>query len=142
MDKLDKMRIPCFLCGHSIPVKLTKNRKPYFICEQCGLQAFVRCTPGIQRFSELVKSLDKETGSLGHQLECSFEVMTMVARLRDLKAQLNELKNNQTLADYLFTTADVEAAERALTTEIRDIVRRLKQLRRGVGTSQAVLQRC
>jgi len=39
-------KIPCFLCGYSIEVKNTVKGKPYFICDPCGLQAFIRITKG------------------------------------------------------------------------------------------------
>ena len=34
--------IPCWLCGSPIPVKFSKKRKPYLICDNCGLQIFIR----------------------------------------------------------------------------------------------------
>jgi len=34
--------IPCWLCGSAIPVKFTKKGKVYLICNNCGIQTFLR----------------------------------------------------------------------------------------------------
>ncbi len=34
--------IPCWLCGAIIPVKYTKKNKAYLICDNCGIQTFLR----------------------------------------------------------------------------------------------------
>lgn len=34
--------IPCWLCGEPIPVKFTKKNKPFLICNNCGVQTFIR----------------------------------------------------------------------------------------------------
>lgn len=47
--------IPCFLCGDFQKLLLTKNNKPYFICNTCGIQAFIRKTEGITRLEDLIR---------------------------------------------------------------------------------------
>src|SRR5215472_9097655 len=49
--------IPCFLCGSDLPIRTDKNKKRYFICDHCGVQAFVRKSEGISRLEDLLKSL-------------------------------------------------------------------------------------
>jgi hypothetical protein len=53
-DRLDTF--PCFLCGDRLPVKLTIKNKPYFVCDSCGLQAFIRREKGIHRLKTLCES--------------------------------------------------------------------------------------
>lgn len=60
MNLSDKPMIPCFLCGKSICVKLTKNDKPYFICDDCGLQVFVRYKPGIRILKRLLRTISDD----------------------------------------------------------------------------------
>ncbi len=40
----DKTRviIPCWLCGHMVEVKFSRKDKPYMICNNCGIQTFIR----------------------------------------------------------------------------------------------------
>src|SRR5206468_3161659 len=35
-------KIPCFLCSQEIRQRKDKNQKPYFICDPCGVQIFIR----------------------------------------------------------------------------------------------------
>lgn len=34
--------IPCWLCGEPVPIKFTKKNKPFLICNNCGVQTFIR----------------------------------------------------------------------------------------------------
>ena len=49
--------IPCFLCGKQLKRRIDKNRKPYFICDPCGTQIFIRRPQGIENLSELIATL-------------------------------------------------------------------------------------
>lgn len=44
----------CFLCGRKLEVRSSKKGRPYFICDDCGLQVFVRGDKGISRLAEIV----------------------------------------------------------------------------------------
>ena len=46
----------CPLCQAAIEVKTTKKGKPYAVCEDCGMQLFVRYSPGINRLTEITKT--------------------------------------------------------------------------------------
>lgn len=37
-----RVMIPCWLCGSPVQLKYTKRDKPYLICEECGIQTFIR----------------------------------------------------------------------------------------------------
>jgi Zn-finger nucleic acid-binding protein len=43
------MYIPCPTCRRHLEQKLTRKDKPYFLCESCGVQVFVRFREGIER---------------------------------------------------------------------------------------------
>src|SRR5262245_27215123 len=43
------MKIPCPTCLKQLEQKLTRKEKPYFVCESCGVQVFVRFQEGIER---------------------------------------------------------------------------------------------
>jgi DNA-directed RNA polymerase subunit RPC12/RpoP len=45
--------IACFLCGRRVEIRLSKKGRPYFICDDCGLQVFIRGDTGIRRLKEL-----------------------------------------------------------------------------------------
>jgi transcription elongation factor Elf1 len=48
-------KIKCPLCGKPLVVKKTRKKKPYAVCDDCGLQMFVRYEEGIDRLKEKIK---------------------------------------------------------------------------------------
>jgi DNA-directed RNA polymerase subunit RPC12/RpoP len=45
------MQIPCPVCHRQLEKKITRKDKPYFTCELCGVQIFVRYQAGIDRLN-------------------------------------------------------------------------------------------
>ena len=35
-------KMPCFLCSKELELRRDKHKKPYFVCDSCGVQIFVR----------------------------------------------------------------------------------------------------
>ena len=54
LDPLGKRLFPCPVCGEGLQVRESKKRKPYVICNACGVQLFVRTEPGIRKFERMV----------------------------------------------------------------------------------------
>jgi transcription elongation factor Elf1 len=50
---------PCPVCTELREVKLTKKKKPYVVCDPCGIQLFVRGLAGIAGFDRLTDGQDK-----------------------------------------------------------------------------------
>lgn len=83
---------PCPVCCRALDVRQTKKGKPYVICDPCGMQLFVRTTPGINRFEGLVshaagKSVWERLEELQRQYrrkcpECGNEFWIHPARLK------------------------------------------------------------
>jgi hypothetical protein len=93
IEALDGKEFPCPVCGTGLAILLTKNQKPYCVCNDCGVQLFVRGKPGISRLIKIAKdgvlvSGIKESASYG---------INLYNRLQQLKLQKEELKNKQGL---------------------------------------------
>ncbi len=52
------LRFPCPICGEGLEVRESKKRKPYLVCDRCGVQMFVRSETGIRKFRELVEKAE------------------------------------------------------------------------------------
>ena len=48
-----KTVFPCPTCEDPLRERITRKRKPYFVCESCGVQIFVRFETGIERLHTL-----------------------------------------------------------------------------------------
>ena len=49
---------PCPICFQMIEVRYARNSKPYCICNDCGMQLFIRGKNGIKRFKNLIPDSD------------------------------------------------------------------------------------
>jgi len=58
---------PCPLCGKPLDVRATKKKKPYVICDPCGVQLFIRSKAGMRSFEQLVS--DAEQRNVWKRLE-------------------------------------------------------------------------
>jgi len=51
---------PCPVCTQPREIKLTKKKKPYVVCDPCGIQVFIRGPEGITAFNRLVERGSRE----------------------------------------------------------------------------------
>ncbi len=107
--------IGCFLCGDKLEIRNSKKLKPYFICDGCGLQAFVRREKGIKRLKK-ISSADKP------ELNSTLE---LINQFESLKIKLGEIKTQQ---KWSFSESpELELQAKALIREISGITAELKK---------------
>jgi hypothetical protein len=123
---MEQEKIPCFLCGNSIEVKNTVKGKPYFICDPCGLQAFIRRSKGIERLREWMEGkgevFKKKSGGL---------ILEWINELGELKTKLGEIEGKR----GIFPDEDTKLIISALKAEIEGVKARIKRgiKRKGLG---------
>lgn len=54
-SELTRKLVKCFLCGRWPDVRISKKGRPYFVCDPCGMQVFVRGDKGIERLKKQVR---------------------------------------------------------------------------------------
>ena len=54
--------IPCPLCRHNLAVRWTFKEKPYVVCNDCGVQLFIRAQEGIERLAQLIHRQRQQRG--------------------------------------------------------------------------------
>ena len=59
LESATRRLFPCPVCGQGLEIRETKKDKPYVVCDQCGMQLFVRNETGISRFERLVNSAEQ-----------------------------------------------------------------------------------
>lgn len=107
--------IPCFLCGDFQKIKLTKNNKPYFICDTCGIQAFIRKTDGINRLTDLINNstLYKKIYLTGQFLE-NAHLFRLKERIKLIKKTLSGIGYN------IFAAKELELHD-VLTSKLKHL---------------------
>ncbi len=119
MTTAEKFQIPCFLCGKYVPVKDTKRDKPYFICDDCGLQVFVRCKPGIARFKRLLSEYRNRPSAFMAQEQRIYRYMQLLSRMSELKGLYKKLEEPQYLSEYFFIDSEKEQALKSIRKKIK-----------------------
>ena len=125
----DNPRIPCILCGRMLEIRIDKNEKPYFICDPCGLQAFVRCKSGVEKLCHLVKDFQQSDSGFFDWHKSSLELISLISRLSALRDKKQELEESKTITDHLFPKKELEHAESAIDSELKRLHKRLRKIK-------------
>lgn len=105
---------PCPLCGAGLPILISKTKKPYCICNSCGIQLFVRGKVGIARLRKLARdgiliSSSGQSASYG---------IALLNRLEQLKLQRRDLVFKRRL---IFPDSNVENTIELVDAEIKTV---------------------
>ena len=118
--------LPCLLCGTELEQRTDKNKKPYFVCEPCGIQLFVRGKHGIEKLARLMQNLSKrEIPFRTHALRL-FEIQAVVGEIDDIKREIKQLDSS---IDVLSKDKEKEKAQRLLNVRfLKALFAQLEQL--------------
>ncbi len=93
-------KIPCFLCSKELNERKDKNRKPYFICDPCGVQIFIRGRQGIENLSQLVATLKERDFPFREHAHILYEIQAILTEIRGIE---KEIKSMDSVLDIVFT---------------------------------------
>ena len=77
--------LPCPLCHQELDILSSKKKKPYLICEPCGMQMFIRYQSGIERLNALS---ERGASLLDGFVLCNKCDVAVKRKLRNIKAPL------------------------------------------------------
>jgi DNA-directed RNA polymerase subunit RPC12/RpoP len=118
-------KIPCFLCSQELRQRKDKNDKPYFVCDPCGMQIFVRGRQGIENLSQLTATLRAHDFPFREHARVLHEIQAVLTEIRGLKKELKALDG------VLSIFSEDEHKERArglLHRRIENLLCRLEQI--------------
>jgi len=84
--------LPCFLCGKRLDKRTDKNNKPYFICNPCGMQVFIRRELGIQKLEGLLRNLQEGELSLKKHTAVLYQMQAILSEIDGLKTEIKRLE--------------------------------------------------
>jgi hypothetical protein len=116
--------IPCFLCGADLPIRIDKNKKRYFICDHCGVQAFIRKEAGISHLEELLRNLRTQAFEFAKHKESFFQICAILNEISDLKGQIKKLERQK---GFFSLDADKVRALKALKTRVSALLSALEK---------------
>ena len=82
--------ISCFLCGRNLEKRMSeKNGKPYFVCDFCGTQTFVRRKQGIERLEQFIKNAEKAQLPYTQHAQNFHEMQAILKEIADVESEID-----------------------------------------------------
>jgi len=117
--------LPCFLCGASLDKRTDKNLKPYFICNPCGIQLFVRRPHGINLLDKLLRDASKHSIPFKQRADEVYKIQALLTEIDGVKKQI---ERQQSQIKFLFRDEDHVRACNLLKTKLENLFKELEQL--------------
>ena len=121
LGDLGEKEFPCPLCGVGLPILPSKRKKPYFTCNACGVQVFVRGKTGISKLRQMANAGILVAG----RKDSPMRGIVLYNRLEQLKLQKNDLEWKQGI---FLKDQNVENAIQIVDAEIKKIEGELADL--------------
>jgi DNA-directed RNA polymerase subunit RPC12/RpoP len=122
------LKIPCFLCSQELTQRTDKNRKPYFVCDPCGVQIFIRGRQGIKNLAQLIETLQERDFPFRQHAETLYEIQAVLTEIRGIE---KEIKSLESVLDIFFTDEHKERARELLKARIETLLGRLELIAKG-----------
>src|SRR5258708_8557592 len=103
--------LPCFLCIAKLEERTSKRGKPYFVCNPCGIQLFVRKDHGIKLLNKLLEDAARNELPFKHRAEEVYKIQALLTEIDGIKKQIERL---QSQIKFLFRDEDYGRASNLL----------------------------
>ena len=117
--------LPCLLCVEKLEKRIDKNGKPYFVCNPCGIQLFVRRPHGIALLNKLLADAARNEIPFKHRAEEVYKIQALLSEINGIKQQIERL---QSQIKFLFRDEDKVRACNLLKTKLENLFKELEQL--------------
>jgi hypothetical protein len=118
-------RVPCWLCGKPLELRITKGGKLYVVCDPCGLQCFIRRQEGMERLKKLLKHLEKRNYPFEQHSETLLAIQAILGEIDGLRGEIKTLEDK---TGFLFPDQDLVQARVALEKRVKLLLAKLERL--------------
>jgi DNA-directed RNA polymerase subunit RPC12/RpoP len=120
--------IPCFLCSQELRQRRDKHAKPYFVCDPCGVQIFVRGRQGIKNLDQLLATLREHDFPFREHAAVLHEIQAVLTEIRGIK---EEIKKLDSLLEIFTDDVHKKRTRTLLNRRIETLLCRLEQIADG-----------
>jgi len=123
---------PCPLCNNGLKIKETKNKKPYCICLDCGIQLFIRGKQGIKRLDHYLKNGLSEPLLSPNDLFGSTNSQKAIVILNEMgkiKNKIEELEQNMGFLETMFGNEENEIVIKVLKSDLEKLSAQLREIK-------------
>jgi hypothetical protein len=113
------------LCGKALGKRIDKNGKPYFVCDPCGIQMFVRRQQGVEKLNILLRAVERNLIPFQQHAHRLFEIRALLAEIDGTKREIKRLEGE---VGFLFPDRDKLRASKLLKTQLDNLFQELQEL--------------
>ena len=117
--------LPCFLGGEKLEKRTDKNGKPYFVCNNCGIQLFVRKAHGIELLDTLLRNIAKNEIPFKQCAEEVYKIQALLTEINGVKGQIDRLEAQ---TGFFFPDQDKIRACNLLKTKLANLFKELEEI--------------
>lgn len=118
--------LPCFLCGEQLNQRTDKNGKPYFVCDPCGMQTFVRRAQGRENLDRLIDELKKRELPFRTHAQTLFEMRAILQELDGIEREKEKIDNS--VGFFSVLSEEKVRAKELLTKRSETLLNRLERI--------------
>jgi hypothetical protein len=94
--------IPCFLCGRRLQKRMTKRSKPFFLCDPCGIQLFIRRKQGIERLEEFFRSAEEAQVPFQQHAQNFHRMQAILKEIADVQGEIKRIGISHYFSDQKY----------------------------------------
>ncbi len=105
--------------------RIDKHNKPYFVCDPCGIQFFVRRQKGIERLDKLLRASERNAIPFRQAAERLFVVQAVLSEIDGTKKQIAKLDDE---IGFFFRDEEKVRARDALRKRLKTLLNELDEM--------------
>jgi DNA-directed RNA polymerase subunit RPC12/RpoP len=121
-------KIPCFLCSQELRLRRDKHEKPYFICDSCGMQIFVRGRRGIENLAQLIKTLRERDFPFREHARVLHEIQAVLTEIRGVEKEIEKINSVFDVFVSDRHLRDKKRARQSLDARIETLLMKLERI--------------
>ena len=114
--------LPCILCGRRLEKRTSKRNKPYFHCDWCLVQIFVRGKRGIELLEQGFRNAEKAQIPFSVHARNLYEVQALIKEVDGVKSEIERIG-----ISYFFNNEKLRIRN-ALKTKLDNLLIQLEQM--------------
>lgn len=118
----------CFLCSQELRLRRDKHKKPYFVCDPCGVQIFVRGRQGIENLAQLIRVLKDREFPIREHAGILHRIQAVLTEIRGLEKEIEKLDSVVDVFASEKHIKDKKCARKSLCTRIETLLAQLERI--------------
>ena len=98
-----------------------KNGKPYFVCDPCGIQLFVRRKQGIELLEEVFRNIRRAAIPFRVHAKNLHEIRALIKEIGEVKTEISKI-------GFFFLSDEEARIRNALKTRLDNLLSQLEQM--------------